>query len=87
MTTAFTVIVYFSGNIDTISGITETEISEQELQLAENHCDRERAQMCSGDEYDEGATGWAADASYDGRTCNDWAGRGAWGGEVPGCDG
>lgn len=69
LATAMTVILYMSGNIDILEGITRTQISESQKQLVKNQCLAGKPEAC------EGSTGkaWATKVTYDGKTCMKWA--------------
>lgn len=71
LTTAATVILYLTGNIESVKGITEGQISESRRQLIANQCLAQKTQICS----DPSVTGtaWASEASYKGKPCAEWA--------------
>lgn len=83
---AVTIVFNFSATMETIQNILGTQSSENEMQLAENHCLTEKQQICNQQDLSTGSTAWADQARYGDYTCAEWVSQGAFGGETPECE-
>lgn len=70
LVTASAILLYFTGNMQTVSRIFEGQFGQSEAELARNSCLNAKTRLCAGDAT---GTGWADQASYQNMTCADWA--------------
>ncbi|MFB6265624.1 MAG: hypothetical protein ABEI07_00900 [Candidatus Nanohaloarchaea archaeon] len=80
--TALTVIMYFTGNMDLISQITQGNLGESKKDIAQQQCLLDKPQACQ--EYSSGSTDWANDVQYNGKDCSYWWNN--YGESVPRCE-
>ncbi len=72
LVTAFTVILGFTGHMDSVGGILDGLFGQSEADLARQSCDRARTRLCTTNDYDD-PQAWADDAVYNDRSCRSWA--------------
>lgn len=77
LSTAVTVLMYFSGNIEDLDNLISGERDASQDQLAQENCLVQKQQMCQQEGYSE--DNWAEDATYNGESCSEY-----WD-EVPRC--
>lgn len=83
---AVTIVFNFNATVSTIQDILGTQTDANKVQLAENHCLTEKADVCSQQGLSQGSTDWADDVHYGEQSCAEWISQGAFGGETPECD-
>ncbi|MFB6199330.1 MAG: hypothetical protein ABEJ83_00500 [Candidatus Nanohaloarchaea archaeon] len=78
--TALTVIMYFTGNMDTVSRIVQGNLGESRKDIAQQQCLMDKKQICQGrsQNYE-----WWKDVSYNGRPCGEYWNNQA---DIPRCE-